>query len=106
MQDAEGEGSIERHVVRSTGSGFESRLAEGATIMPIATVYCPVIRSNVTRVTDLEGQPSKVICSEYQEPTGICRLKKGAKDGGMLSQLLQRVSESTLDTKDLNCVLR
>jgi hypothetical protein len=73
--------------------------------MPITTVHCPVIGSNVTRVTDLEDRPTKIICSEYQEPTGICRLKQRAKEGGMLSQLLERVSEGTLDTKDVRCVL-
>ena len=37
---------------------------------------CPVLGANVTRVTDLEGEMPKLICAEYDEPTGICRLKK------------------------------
>jgi len=74
--------------------------------MTISSVKCSVLGATVTRVTDLEGQMTKVICSEYVEPTGSCRLKATASQGGMLSQLLERVSENTLDTKSTRCILR
>jgi hypothetical protein len=105
LQDEEAE-SFVTALCRNSGKGVYSRLAKAGDAMPIAIVHCPVIGSNVTRVTDLEDQPTKIICSEYQEPTGICRLKKRAQEGGMLSQLLERVSEGALDTKDVRCVLR
>lgn len=73
--------------------------------MGIDLVRCPVIGANVTRVIDLEGETTKIICAEYDERTGICRLKASAFQGGMLSQLLERVSEDTLDTKNTRCVL-
>ncbi len=73
--------------------------------MTISSVRCPVLGTNVTRVTDLEGQTTKVICAEYDEPTGICRLKKNTSQGGLLSQLLERVSENTLASKSTRCGL-
>jgi len=74
--------------------------------MAISSMRCAVLGANVTRVTDLEGETTKIICTEYDEPTGICRLKKSASQGGMLSQLLERVSEDTLGTKNMRCDLR
>jgi len=73
--------------------------------MAISSVRCAVLGANVTRVTDLEGETTKIICAEYDEPTGICRLKKSVSQGGMLSQLLERVSEGTLDAKNMRCDL-
>jgi hypothetical protein len=43
-------------------------------VMGIATVRCDVLGANVTRITDLEGAVTRIICSEYQESTGACRL--------------------------------
>ena len=73
--------------------------------MAITTVRCPVSQASVSRVTDLEGGVLRVICAEYEEPTGICRLKKAALRGGPLAQLLDRVSEGTLDTDGVRCTL-
>jgi hypothetical protein len=75
--------------------------------MGISSVKCPVLGANVTRVSDLEGEMTQIICAEYDEPTGICRLKKSTAQGGMLSQLLERVSESEemLTTKNMRCDL-
>jgi len=73
--------------------------------MGISSVRCPVLGASVTCVTDFEGETTKIICTEYDEPTGICRLKKSASQGGMLSQLLERVSEDTLGTKNMRCDL-
>jgi hypothetical protein len=73
--------------------------------MSINSVRCPVLGANVTRVTSLEGETTQIICAEYDEPTGMCRLKTNATQGGMLSQLLERVSEDALNTKSTRCVL-
>jgi hypothetical protein len=73
--------------------------------MAITSVRCPVLGANVSRVTDLEGEVTRIICAEYEEPAGICRLKKSVSAGGMLSQLLERVSEHTLDTRSTQCDL-
>lgn len=73
--------------------------------MAIVSVRCAVLGANVTLVTDLEDEVTALICPEYEEPTGICRLKKNAGQGGPLSQLLERVSEDTLDTRTTRCNL-
>jgi hypothetical protein len=56
-------------------------------------------------MTGLEGEVVRIICVEYDEPTGDCRLKKAGRRGGPLSQLLERVSEEALDTKSVVCHL-
>ena len=74
--------------------------------MAITSVNCPVLGARVTRVTDLEGTVLKIVCAEYDEATGICRLTRTALQGGPLSQLLERVAEDTLDTRGTLCGLR
>jgi len=71
----------------------------------MATVRCPVLKANVTRVTDFEGLSTAIICSEFDKPTAICRLKKNALDGGPLVQLLERVEEGTLGHRSTRCDL-
>ena len=73
--------------------------------MAINTIRCPVLDANVTKITDLEGITMRIICSEYNERDGSCRLKKSASEGGLLSQLLARVDEATLHTRNPVCVL-
>ena len=74
--------------------------------MAITSVTCPVAHSMVTRVTTFEGETTRVICPEYEEPSGICRLKMSAREGGPLSQLLDRLSEDTLDRRSMRCELK
>ena len=74
--------------------------------MPLTSIRCPVLGAHVTRVTDLEDSVTRIICAEYEESSGTCRLKKAALEGGPLAQLLERVSEDTLDTRSTLCVLR
>lgn len=71
--------------------------------MAIISVRCPVAQAMVTRVTDFEGQTTRVICAEYEHPAGICRLKRSAFEGGPLSQLVERLSEETLETRSPRC---
>ena len=73
--------------------------------MPATSVHCPVLRAHVTRITDFEGEPTNILCAEYEQPTGICRLKRNALDGGPLSQLLERVEENTLSSRSTRCDL-
>jgi hypothetical protein len=74
--------------------------------MPITTVRCDVLGANVRRITDLEGTVIRVICPEYQEPAGICRLRSDASKGGPLSRLLERVDEDTLASHGVLCAVR
>ena len=74
--------------------------------MAMTSIRCPVLGAHVTRVTDLEGTVTRIICAEYEESTGNCRLKKTALEGGPLAQLLERMSEETLDSRSTLCVLR
>ena len=73
--------------------------------MAMTSIRCPVLGAHVTRVTDLEGTVTRIICAEYEESTRTCRLKKTALESGPLGQLLERMSEETLDTRSPLCVL-
>ena len=72
--------------------------------MAVTAIRCPVLGAEVGRVTDLEGRVLQIICDEYEQD-GTCRLKTSARRGGPLSQLLERVSEHTLDTPGTVCSL-
>jgi hypothetical protein len=74
--------------------------------MAITSVWCPVLGARVTRVADLEGSVTKIICGEYDESNRSCRLMKAATEGGPLTQLLEHVAEDTLRTRSTLCVLR
>ena len=74
--------------------------------MAIMSTRCPVLGAQITRVTDFEGNVTKVICAEYESPTGTCRKKKMALGGGPLAQLLERMSGDTLSSRSTLCDLR
>ena len=74
--------------------------------MAMTSVRCPVLGAHVTQFTDLGGNVTKIICGEYEPSTGGCRLKKAAREGGPLAQLLARMSEDTLNTRSVLCGLR
>jgi len=74
--------------------------------MPIASVLCHVLGTTVTRVTDLEGNVTQLICPEFDPVSGLCRIRQGVSSGGPLSQLLERVSEDTLDSRGARCPLQ
>jgi hypothetical protein len=73
--------------------------------MAIKSRHCHVARADVSLITDLEERVVRVICPDY-EASGNCRLKQRALGGGLLSQLLERVSEDTLDSRTMRCDLR
>lgn len=73
--------------------------------MAIKSVWCPVLQSHVTYVTDLEDTVVTVVCYEYDKATGTCRMKKAAFEGGPLSQLLMRVSENALADPMVGCTI-
>ena len=74
--------------------------------MAMRSILCPVLGAHVTQVTDLEGAVTRIICTEYEPSHGTCRLKQSAREGGPLAQLLERMSEDTLNTRSTVCVLR
>jgi hypothetical protein len=70
------------------------------------TVRCPVLGADVALVTDFEGNPISIICGEYDEETGTCRLKTAVFEGGPLAQLLERTAEHTTATRGTACSVR
>jgi hypothetical protein len=74
--------------------------------MAIRSVYCPVLDAYVTQVTDLEGAVTRVICEAYDQADGKCRRRESVRAAGPLSQLLERLSKSALDTRSTHCALR
>lgn len=71
--------------------------------MPITLTWCHVLGTNVTRVTDLEGEVVRVICPYHDEATHTCTLRADAQSGGPLAQLLERVAEDTLASHGRRC---
>ena len=74
--------------------------------MAITSVFCRVAHGLVTRVTDLEGEISRVICPEYEGPTGVCQLKKRALEDAPLSRFLGRFDADMLDRRTTRCDLQ
>ena len=56
-------------------------------------------------MTNFEGGVTRVICPEY-DVGGACGLIKAAREGGPLTQLLERNSEHILGTHSVQCVLK
>jgi hypothetical protein len=73
--------------------------------MPIKPTPCHVLHGSVTTLTDLAGHVTRVFCPEYDWTRGICRLKADGMSGGPLSQLLERMAESALDSRGDRCEL-
>ena len=71
--------------------------------MPITTIHCPVSGSDVVRVTDFEGNTTRVVCVEYDETLNACRLKDRASREAPLGRLLARAREGTLATHGTRC---
>jgi hypothetical protein len=71
--------------------------------MAITSMRCPVLGARISRVTNLEGEVTHVICAEYEERTGLCRLHQRAYEGGPLGQFLERASDETLATRTMAC---
>ncbi|HET9831077.1 MAG TPA: hypothetical protein VFP91_05195 [Vicinamibacterales bacterium] len=71
--------------------------------MSMHSIPCPVLGAHITLETDLEGTTTQVICPEYEESGGTCHLKKAARQGGPLSELLERAREDALDTRSTRC---
>ena len=82
----------------------EKSLAMSSIAM--SSIRCPVLGAHVMQVMDLEGNITRIICSEHDASDGTCRLRKSAREGGPLAQLLERISEDTLSTRGTLCVLR
>jgi hypothetical protein len=79
---------------------------DGMGAMSITTVRCHVLGSRVMCLRDLEGAVTRVICPSFEPATGLCRLRREALCGGPLSQLMERVAEDTLSTRDARCELQ
>ena len=61
--------------------------------MSASSVYCHVIAKHVTLVTKLGGGLAEITCLEYEEGTGLCRLKTeatGRETGASARSSVQR----------------
>jgi hypothetical protein len=74
--------------------------------MAMRSIRCPVLKAHVTRVEDFEGEVIGIICPEYEESSGTCRLMTAAFDSGPLGQLVERVADETLSTRSRLCIMR
>jgi hypothetical protein len=73
--------------------------------MALTSIWCCVLQRHITRVTNVEDEIVSVVCPEFQAPTGICRLKTSALQGGLLSDLLRRGDENSLENPAPRCTL-
>lgn len=73
--------------------------------MPISQIHCPISHANVLRVTDLEGAVLRMICVDYDEQSGACRLKRRASEGGPLARLLEGADEGRIGSRGDRCDL-
>jgi hypothetical protein len=73
--------------------------------MAINLVHCAVSGTTVTRVVDLEGHVTQLICPECDASTKTCRIKGASLGGGPLAQLLDRVAADTLGSRGIRCDL-
>ena len=71
----------------------------------ISVAFCPVSQSDVVRVTDLEGRVTRLVCVDYDEPTGNCLRKASEAGGGPLARFLSRTRERTLASHGVRCDL-
>lgn len=74
--------------------------------MPITSVHCQVLGTNVTRLTDPGGTITQIICTHYDQPTGSCRIKQATLAAAPLAPLLGRVGSDTLAGQGPRCDLR
>ena len=74
--------------------------------MVIKSIRCPVFGVHVTQVIDFEGAVTRVICAEYDESDGACRLMKSSSAAGPLSRFVDRASEGIVGTPAAACPLR
>ena len=50
-------------------------------------VWCPVISAHVSRLTNLGGDVTSVICSDLDKATGLCRRRSAALQGKPLGDV-------------------
>jgi hypothetical protein len=74
--------------------------------MALEKVHCAVLNGPVARVTDLEGNVTRVICPELLNGSRLCRRRVRASEGGPLSQLLLQLSEHDLQMKGYSCLMQ
>lgn len=60
----------------------------------VKLLWCPVLKTHVTYVTDLDDKVSRVICYEYEETTRTCRVKRQARSDGAPAQLCESESSA------------
>jgi hypothetical protein len=73
--------------------------------MAMMTVHCPVARADVVRVADLEGATLRVICTDYDAPSRVCKAKLRAREGGPLGRLFERADGRLLASRGTRCEL-
>jgi len=70
-----------------------------------AALRCPIRHTAVVRVTDVRAGTDTVVCPEYEEPTGICRLKEEALSDPSRSPLVDRLSGERRGAGPARCSL-
>jgi hypothetical protein len=71
--------------------------------MALRSIWCPVLQSYVTRVTDPAGCVAAVFCSEFERTTRACRMKREAFQYGAFSPLMTAPLDAAVADRLARC---
>jgi hypothetical protein len=71
--------------------------------MALRSIWCPVLQSYVTRVTDPAGCVAAVFCSEFDRTTRTCRMKLEAFRYGAFSPLMPAHLDAAVADRIARC---
>ena len=69
--------------------------------MSASTVYCHVLKGNVTVVTDLNGHVTNVVCPEFSRLSHGCGIKRS--NSSLLGIVVKRMSDVSFGTRGNIC---
>lgn len=69
--------------------------------MSANTVFCHVLRDNVTLVTDSQGDITKISCPSLNTASHVCEIKANGQSFLKLNALI--LSDTTLGTREIIC---
>ncbi len=69
--------------------------------MSANTVYCHVLRGDVTVVTDINGKTTNVVCPKFLRIFQTCEIK--GDSSGFLGRVVKRIADKEFGTRERFC---
>lgn len=73
--------------------------------MALLPVWCPVLQTYVTRVTDSAGCVAAVFCPEFDRSSRTCRMKREALRYGAFSPLVAAMPDNPVADLFARCTM-